>query len=196
MSYFLPTCAPMPCVLWPRGHCHLRPSGSTQRHLERMVRLPGAPRSPTASRPCGIGLDLSLAGLGVWTLARPAAWQHPSLAARRWSEFFHFSAGLASLEQTWPRPAPAPGSGADSDLDMLATEFVWCPGDERMCKFPPRPAPPPPLSRSACPVPLPFPACAPCRLGPRAAPSLGSSEQLAWSGARQARTDANPVAST
>lgn len=40
-----------------------------------MVRLPGAPRSPTASRPCGIGLDLSLAGLGVWTLARPAAWQ-------------------------------------------------------------------------------------------------------------------------
>lgn len=113
---------------------------------------PRAPRSPTASRPCGIGPDLSLAGLGVWTLARPAAWQHPSLAAQRWSEFFHFSAGLASLEQTWPRPAPAPGSGADSDLDMLATEFVWCPGDERMCKFPLRPAPPlVPISLSCSP---------------------------------------------
>lgn len=73
---------------------------------------PQGPRSPLASWPCGVRLDLSLAGLGVWTLARPTAWQHRSLAARRWSEFFHFSPRLASLEQAWPQPPPAPGTGA------------------------------------------------------------------------------------
>lgn len=60
------------------------------------------------------------ASLSVRTLAGPMAWQHRTLAAQRWSEFFHFSPGLASLEQTWPQLPPAPGTGAAQILIWIA----------------------------------------------------------------------------
>lgn len=88
--------------------------------------------------------------------------------------------------------------GPDSDLDMLATEFVWCPGDERMCKFPlSSPLSFPLLLISLFWLPS-FPSMwTPKGSGPaQSSRQPGELEQLAWSRPCQGRTDANPVAST
>lgn len=61
---------------------HLGTYGSTSRHVGRVTRLPRAPGSPTVGPPWGVSIDLSSAGLEVWTLAGPTAWQHQALAAQ------------------------------------------------------------------------------------------------------------------
>ena len=72
----------------------------------------GPQNHPIAGQGCGVSTNMGSVGLRVWTLAGPAAWQRQALAAQPWSEFFHFSPRLASLEQTWPQPPLAPGTRA------------------------------------------------------------------------------------
>lgn len=81
--------------------------------------------------------------------------------------------------------------GPDSDLDMPATEFVWCPGDETfpLCA---------PLSFSLLLVSSFCPPSFPCLWTPKAQTQPlqpTASEQLVRNKPCQGRTDANPVAS-
>lgn len=96
---------------WPR----VLPPWHPWQHPEASGQGCEAPRGPqnhpTASQSCGVSTDTGSVGLRVWTLAGPAAWQRQALAAQPWSEFFHFSPRLASLEQTWPQPPLAAGTG-------------------------------------------------------------------------------------
>lgn len=112
LSYSLPECAQRPCFLMAEGVATLSPMASP-RGLRAGCEAPQGPQNhPTACQGCGVSTDMGLVGLRVWTLAGPAAWQCQALAAQPWSEFFHFSPRLASLEQTWPQPPLAPGTGA------------------------------------------------------------------------------------
>lgn len=158
----------------------------------------GPQNHPTASQACGVSTDTGSVGLRVWTLDGPAAWQRQALAAQPWSEFFHFSPRLASLEQTWPQPPLAAGTGKAQILIWMCRpqdlsgvqEMRECANS--LCAQPPLlPSPPAQLVQ--------FPSF-PCPWTPqvpaRAACSLGSSEQLAGSRPGQGRTDANLVVST